>query len=181
MPLSTPPTKPYVGNGASPATRYWCASSVEPGAGTSAIIANQMYAQPVNLPGLVVDRIGLEVTVLGVGAARLGIYSNNPATGLPGDLLVDVGTVDTGSAAILEANFSTPFVLPEWCWIVAVFSVVSTVRIGAARNADKFGFSLTTGSLRGFVAAFTYGALPAAFPGSPAYISACPMILLRKS
>lgn len=62
---------------------------------------------PMPIPrSLTVDRIGVEVTSSATGSpvVRLGIYEDN--NGVPGDLILDAGTVDASTPAFREITIS---------------------------------------------------------------------------
>jgi predicted secreted protein len=83
---------------------YWSVAATR---GTAALLAGTLYAFPVFVPiQLTVDRIGVEVTTLAAGSTvTLGIYDDN-GVGLPGNLLIDAGTIDGGVVGAAEKTIS---------------------------------------------------------------------------
>src|SRR5690349_11575522 len=80
---------------------YYLSLALTPSVTTSTLAANNIYFQPIALSGTV-NRIGLEVTSGAAGLARFGLYTNNG--GVPGSLILDCGTVDVTSIALVEAT-----------------------------------------------------------------------------
>ncbi len=148
----------------------------------SAVTADILYLTPF-LVGVTATftRIGLEVTSLASGAARLGIY--NFTGGLPGPLVLDAGTINTGSAAVLEVTISQKLA-PGWYFLAVVFNATPSVRFGAAPTTFMpmagWGFNVAPGNLGEFInKTFTYAALPNPF-GTPTYTTgAGPLMHLR--
>ena len=126
-------------------------------------------------------RIGLEVTSSAVGAARLGIY--NFTDGLPGTLVLDGGTIDTGSNAVLEVTISQEL-FPGWYFLAIVFNATPSVRFAAAPTTFSamagWGFNGAPGNIGEFInKVFTYAALPNPF-GTPVYTTGSgPLIHMR--
>ena len=177
MPLSGGTPKPYVGS--NPAiTRYWPSALIQITSATGAVTAGRLYTQPFNLPGLTIDRLVVETTA-GSLNAKIGIYSND--NGLPGTLLVDGGIIDVSGIGTVEATIS-PFIMPEWCWVGAIFEGTPTTRTGVANQA-QMGTGGTGSSVRGLIYTSSYaGGLPAApTQASQAFISTCPAFYVRKS
>lgn len=93
----------------------------------SAMTANRLYFHPFNLPGYIVNRALLEVTVGAAGFARFGLYANEG--GRPTTLMLDCGEVITDNVATVEAAFADTE-LPDWCWLGAHLSAGPTLRSG---------------------------------------------------
>jgi hypothetical protein len=148
-------------------SRYHYPLPYTPGS-TAAFIANFLNATPfvVAFP-ITITRIGLEVTTLGAGLARLGIY--NPGANLyPGSLLSDCGTIDvstTGAKEVTGLNIaiSTPGVY----WLALVSNIGFTMK-GYAVSVGYCPLGSpapTPGNLTGeWGKAFSYAALPTPFP-----------------
>lgn len=148
-----------------------------------------LYLFPYYLPpGTAVDRIALEVTTLGTGVVRQGIYANDPATGLPvvSAPLYDFGTVDVTSAAIKETTISAT--LSGWHWYGHVWQVSNvtapTLRImtqsfgipsafnlassaATSMSAGRYGYYAT--GVSGALGAITIGGVNQIFPPRLAY------------
>lgn len=139
--------------------------------GGAAVTDDVLYLTPF-LVGVTTTftRIGLEVTSLSAGAARLGIY--NFTDGLPGTLVLDAGTINTGSAAVLEVTISQEL-FPGWYFLAVVFNATPSVRFGPAPTTFAvmagWGFNGAPGNVGEFInKVFTYAALPTPF-GTPTY------------
>ncbi|MFG1898690.1 hypothetical protein ACGFIP_32250 [Micromonospora zamorensis] len=89
-----------------------------------------LYLHPMYLPDAVtVDRACVEVTTLGTGVLRHGVYANDPATGLPVAVgpLADFGTIDVSSAGVKESTLAPAVTLPAgWHWYGWVWQGSST-------------------------------------------------------
>jgi hypothetical protein len=83
-----------------------------------AIVLNRAYAIPF-WPGrsTTITGVAAEVTVLGVGNLRAGLYTASPATGAPNTLIADWGTVSTGLAGVKTWTVSQA-VRPVLYWLV---------------------------------------------------------------
>lgn len=177
--VDRPKAKPFVGTSTSIATRYWGPVTMEPSSTAAAVVAGRMYMAPFNLPGLTIDRIGINVTAGAAGNCRLGLYSNN--NGVAGDLILDAGLVDTTNIATVEATI-TAMVLPEWIWACALFEATPTCTHGAigGGSGSRIGAGAFTGAPRNVIATQAYGALPSTPPSQSFSSSGC-LIMLRKS
>lgn len=131
--------------------------------------ANYLYAVPFYLPGVpnVVTKIGIKVTTLGAGNARLGIYDDKGEAKLyPGNLLLDAGGIGTGSTGV--KGITVRHGLPRGLkWAVVVLSgtpvlaaIAGTAGIWCPLGRDEGGTNMYT-TLR---VAFSYAALPDLFP-----------------
>lgn len=178
MELFRPPPRSHPGIRTTPTT-YYMPLTVSGGAGTSAVAANTLYFLPFYLGAATVDRIGIEVTTLAAGNARLGLYRN--VAGLPTSLILDCGTVSTGANAIVEASFTALGVPDEPFWAAVVFDATPTCRNGTAVDSTFFGASAFSSAQRGLFGTFTYGVLPASAPAITGLSAAAPIVALRKS
>ena len=171
-------TPPHPGVRSTP-TSYYFPVTMTPASNQSAIPANRLYYMPFCLPQITVDRILIEVTTGLAGSARLGLYTN--LNGMPDQLIVDAGAVDTSAVGIIEASFS-PIALPGWCWVAVVLNAAATLRISASNNNGwLLGIANLASSAKGLEAAFTYGALPTTAPAPTVFSTGCPTVCLRKS
>jgi len=121
-----------------------------------------LYLYPMYLPEpTAIDRVAAEVTVLGTGVLRHGIYLNNPATGMPvlTGPLADFGTLDVTGTGIKETTLGTALVLPSgWhfygqCWQVTN-TTAPTMRVSS--TASGFG-PLNIGTSNVSMSAGRYG------------------------
>lgn len=161
-------------------TSYYCSEAVVQASTTGAVTADRIYYQPFNLPNDVVDRIGVNVTSGAAGAARVGLYTANSA-GMPGTLIVDAGTVDTTSIAMVEASFTATRLPPRRVWAAITFNATPTCTIGSASGSHVLGSSAPGTAYRGLIVSNAYGSLASTAVAPTAFVSQPPMILLRKS
>lgn len=90
------------------------------------------------------DRIQIEVTTAGTGSTvfRMGIWNNNPATGHPGTLVADYGTIDGTAAPAIQPITISPAqsLAAGWYWLgVAAQDVTgSPVLRGLIHGIDGF-------------------------------------------
>jgi hypothetical protein len=178
MPMSGGKTTPYVGTSVAISPRYWIPCSIQLTSGTSVVSPDRLYAQPLNLPGLTIDRLGIEVTAGAAGLCRIGLYTND--NGVPGALIADGGAIDTTSVAIVEANIQS-LVLPEWCWVAAVYNAAPTCRAGLGIQSP-IGTSSPGSQPRGLISTGVqaFGTLPLSAP-SMSFVSTMGLMFVRKS
>lgn len=138
------------------------------------VTANRLYGLPFIVgESETFTRIGVEVTTLSAGNGRLGIY--NMVDGVPTDLVLDAGEIDTGSTGNKEVTISLALTAGIYC-VACVFDATPNVRrhqngsnqiarhiLGAATPA-----TVASNQEIAFYAAHTYGALPDPF-GSITY------------
>jgi hypothetical protein len=89
-----------------------------------------LYLWPMYLPdATTVDRACLEITTVGTGAVRHGVYANDPDTGMPlaTGPIADFGTVDPTVTGVKESTLSPTVVLPAgWHWYGLVWQTTNT-------------------------------------------------------
>lgn len=114
------------------------------------------------------DRIGMEVTAfLATSVVRLGVYADN-GKGVPGDLILDAGTVDAGSVNGAKEITISQWLQPGLYWLAAANQVAaSTVRIVSGALNPVAGASLATATgataPNGYYQSGVTGAFPATF------------------
>lgn len=178
MPINYAAIPPHPGIRSSP-TSYYLPATKTAGTGTGALTGDRIYYLPFLLPGVTVDRIGIETTT-GAGNARLGIYTN--VGGLPANLLVDGGQLDISSNAVLESTITALTLPDDWVWVCAAVSSTPTVRTATAAGSGIIGTSSPSSSSTGLIANHTFGALTASAPvASLALLAGVPCLWLRKS
>src|ERR1700676_3660084 len=99
-----PPAAP-IGSG-----QYFFTSSPDANSASAALGNGTFRARRFFLPwGILVDRIGGEITVIGdVGSTlRIGIYGDTAAALDPTKLVLDVGTIDGHSATVQEVTLGS--------------------------------------------------------------------------
>jgi len=85
---------------------------------------------PVYFPEAVaVDRVAVEVTTLGTGVVRLGLYAHDNATGRPGSLLFDWGTASVTSTGVKEVTISST-IPAGWAWLACAWQTTNTTAFG---------------------------------------------------
>ncbi|MEV4772537.1 hypothetical protein [Micromonospora humida] len=135
-----------------------------------------------------VDRACVEVTRVGTGVLRHGVYAHDPATGRPALLgpVADFGTVAVTTVGVKESVLGAPVLLPAgWHWYGQVWQVsgvtAPTVRAGgggcatvlnlgstaAAMTGDRFGYEAT--AVTGALGAITIGGVHQFPPPQVAY------------
>jgi len=181
MPLSGAGSLPYVGGDQGFTPRYWFPATSIPSGTTGVVVAGRQHWLPLLAPGLLVDRIGINVTVGAAGGCRLGLYAND--RGKPGKLIVDAGAVDTSAAALVEATFAALRLPNDWVWLSSIFEGAPTVSVGTGANPQVLGATSFTGVAKGLNAVQAYGAMPANAAAAPtvATASTTPLIGVRKS
>jgi hypothetical protein len=144
----------------------------------AALTANRLYAMPLLVPkAITLDQIGVYVSTLLAGAARLGIYSDNGNV-YPGSLVLDAGTIDTGATGAKKIAINQALSTPGLYWMTLVANAAPSIYcIPVAGVINILGHSNALGTAQncGLYAAFTYAALPASFPASPTLITAAPI------
>lgn len=78
-----------------------------------------LYMWPMELrEATLVDRVTIEVTTLGTGVLRHGVYPNDPTTGMPlGAPMASFGTVDVTTIGIKDTTLAPAVLLPAgWHW-----------------------------------------------------------------
>jgi len=153
--------------------------------------ANTLYAYPyIETRGGVLSAIGIGSQTAGSANFRLGIYQATSATNLyPNNLVIDAGVVQPNDNFLF---FSVPLSLrlsPNTLyWFVLVFDAAGGTTIP---SFDHSGYNLllgdsatdfigTGGFPNGLSVAFTYGSLPATFPGSAAIFTSAGHIIAAR-
>ena len=162
--------------------QYYHSDMVNAGSGTASTLAGRMYFQRLWFPGQTIDRMAIEVTTGDAGNARLGLYLDN-GSGIPGALLLDAGTVDTTSIALVEASFTAINLPATMVWTAALFEAAPECRCGTATNTGRNGVSSLSAGIRGWIATQSYGALPSTAPAfnDAAGATNIPLIAIKKS
>lgn len=132
----------------------------------AALTANTLYASPLWVPraGMAVDRIGINVTVAGTAGklARLMVYYAT-ADALPGDLLLDAGTVAVDTTGAKEITIA--LTLPQGLLFTAVVSDGAPTITTFANPAFSYGGASLSGTNARLSPnrAFTFAAAPDPF------------------
>jgi hypothetical protein len=138
-----------------------------PGATAAAITINQWSLFPMYLPGLTITKVCCELTVAGVGNARIAIWDSD-ALVMPSNLLVDSGDFSVNVATGILENTVAAFTFPDRpVWIGINANVAATFRTGTINSM----LLMTSGTdfqgvRRGVARALAYGAPPNPF-GTP--------------
>ena len=147
----------------------------------SALVAGRLYAMPFPVPrGITLDRIGVYVSTLSTGLARLGIYADAGGASLchPGSLVLDAGTIDVTATGVKSITISQALSQNSLYWLVILCQATPAIYcIPVAAVIAVLGHSNALGTAQnaGLYAAQTYGALPATFPTTPTLITAAPI------
>lgn len=146
---------------------------------TGALTANRLYATPFICPtAITIDRIGLNVTTLLAGKARVGIYTDSAM--YPSGLVsgTDAAELDTGTAGVKSNTISVGLSANTLYWLAICTNAGVTVRCFAvASMLPILGLSnaLGTAQYLGMYASYTYAALPANYPATPTMITSTPI------
>ncbi len=146
--------------------------SYTPSTKTIVVTANRLYAAPLYVgEPFAYDRLAILVSSAVAGNARLGVYDTAKGDDLfPGSLLLDAGTVTTGTVGprYLDISGDTPSLGRGLKWLAIVFDAAPTM-LGIQDEAawGILGKATVGASFNvGWWSAFTYGALPFTFPTS---------------
>jgi hypothetical protein len=145
---------------------------------TGAPSANVLRAIPfIVSKETTLDRIAMNVSNSKAGSARLGIYEDNGNL-YPSALLLDAGTVDTGSTGSKVLNINQTLTANKLYWLVVVGNNNPTVRcLNPAYMIAVLGVpnTLATNPGLGYSVAYGDAALPNNFPNGAAVINAAPI------
>lgn len=148
---------------------------------TLLVVLNQLYAVPF-IPGRAcnLDQMAVNVSVLGLGTMRAGLYKGDPSTGLPTTLLGDFGTQPTTGTGIKAwTGLNTALPLALYYFVVVQQGAIATFSCLTGENpivAD--GSASFTADRQAYVQTPVSGVLPGAF-GTPSGTAAAPQISLR--
>jgi hypothetical protein len=94
-------------------------------------VGNRAYALPL-YPGqkCTLTAVAAEVTLLGVGNLRAGVYTSTSGN-VPGTLLADFGTVSTGAAGVKQWTGLSQLLRPVLYWLVIAQQGVISVGLRA--------------------------------------------------
>ena len=143
---------------------------------------------PIWLPAATYDRIGVYVPTGGTATLRLGLYTADATTGLPGTKVFDAGTISAASTGLIEATISQTL-STGWYWAAVVTdaytSTFELMGFGDSSAPTLFGsVSQTSGGARQRVAlcssAWTTGGLTTS-PPTLEWASAGVKVVLRRS
>lgn len=131
---------------------------------------NILYMWPMYLTQAVtVDRACIEVTAVGTGVIRHGVYANNPATGCPTPTgpLADFGTVDATTTGVKESILSPAVQLPAgWHWYGLVWQGVNTTAPTVRTMTTGSGFGpLNIGTAASLMSGNRLGYFSSPVPG----------------
>lgn len=171
-------------SGSYAAGRYYGGGSISLSVTTTlALAANTLYAIPFEVKdNFRATLIGVFISTAVAGNARLGVYRFQK--GAPTDLILDVGTISTGSTGTVETsiNGGNGLTLTTGMYALAIVSnATPTIYASGASvlNVNSIGVGLPGTADVQMSRGFTYGALPSTF-GTPTYSAALlPNIWLR--
>lgn len=147
---------------------------------TAALVADRLFATPFLAPlGMVLDRIAVNITAVSVGAARLGIYQDDPTKKVyPGKLVLDAGEIGTNVGGVNVININQPLAARTLNWLVLVTNATPTIRGHSTTkliNIIGQDNTLSLQTANGFYVAFPYAPLPLTFPAGPTLITIPPI------
>lgn len=164
----------FTGGRTSPTT-YWPPNTILPSGSTGAMTANRLYYLPAIYPGLTIDRMQFSVVTTAAGQMRIGIYANN--SGIPGNLIVDIGTASVSSTGVFDLSFSAQTLPNDFVWFTAHFDATPGMLIGSQMLVAAGASTIST-STRGLIATTTYGAFSAVANLTSLTFTSSPMPLL---
>jgi len=153
--------------------RFYTPSTNALAIGSLGNLANSIRYSPVIIErDITITQLGISVvTIAGVGnTARVGIYTNNPATNQPSSRLVDSGTIALDGATGQRIVTGLSVTLTKGLYWFAYFSNASTGTIASIANLNLPDVLGTTGTLNnglitGYNQSLTYTSLPATASG----------------
>lgn len=160
--------------------RYYTGEYV-PSTSSFTVAADRMYFIPFEVRSRETwTRIGVEVTTLSSGDARLGIFECDMSTGEPGDLVLDAGTVSTSTTGIKEITISQSLDVGFY-FLAVVFDATPGMRRGNTSKLWWIGAASPSVVGASTYKAFTFGTLPSSAAGSIIYTAGfgVPIIWLR--
>ena len=146
------------------------------------VTANRIFAAPFLVTTTQsFDRIAISVGTSATGYARLGVYADNGAV-YPGNLIVGSYDVGTGTAGVKEAMVLFTLI-PGIYWLTCLFSATPSTlsTTGTGYPIDIGNAVVTNRAARGYLATFTYAALPAVYPaGAPRLTMGHTVVFVRR-
>jgi hypothetical protein len=126
----------------------------------------------------VLDKVGIQVTTLLAGSARVGVYDTRTAIDIyPNTLVFDSGILDTGTAGVKTATTVQSLIPGNVYWMVHTCNSAATLQCLNLANVSSF--LGTNGNLNvlhcGISVARTFAALPTTFPAAGVAITAVPI------
>ncbi len=80
---------------------------------------------PYYFDGGAIDRVAVEITTIGTGAVRVGLFDHDDATGRPKTKLFDWGTVSVAALGVQEITVAST--IPRgWAWVGLCWQTTST-------------------------------------------------------
>jgi hypothetical protein len=153
--------------------RFYTPSTNALAIGSLPNVANSIRYSPVIIErDITITQLGISVvTIAGVGnTARVGIYTNNPATNQPLTRLVDSGTIALDGATGQRIVTGLSVTLTKGLYWLAYFSNATTGTVASIANLNLPDVIGTTGTLQnglitGYTQSLTYTNLPATASG----------------
>ena len=147
-------------------------------------------ASLVRLAAGTYDRVAVSVQSVGAATIRLGLWAADPTTGMPGDLVLDAGTISVaGSAGLREITINQTLSGWYWCSVScdAYTSAFTMWGIGDTASSPIFGMPVATSDIRLksrnalTSESFGSGGLPSTFPTQDAPQASGPKLIFRRS
>jgi hypothetical protein len=143
--------------------------------------SNTLYIVPLPIMSSgTVTRIGISVTTAAAGNARLGLYEES-GNGQAGTLLLDAGTVSTGTTGDKEITISQAL-SPGLYWCALVLDATPSLTFyGVTDIFPLFPYSAGLARVGSMRRTFTYAALPSdeSAASYTANSLACPVVYVR--
>jgi len=134
---------------------------------------NYLITTAFYLPeSVTVDRVAINISVLGTGDIRLGLYAHDNATGKPGSRIADWGLVATTSTGVKEVTISQTL-NKGWYWFAYVWQTSNTTAftmtstpmntLNIPNNIGTSSAALTSSRGTSYYTTSVSGALPSTF------------------
>lgn len=147
-------------------------------------------ASLVRLAAGTYDRVAVSVQSVGAATIRLGLWAADPTTGMPGDLVLDAGTISVaGSAGLREITINQTLSGWYWCSVScdAYTSAFTMWGIVDTASSPIFGMPVATSDIRLKARnaltseSFGSGGLPSTFPTQGEPQASGPKLIFRRS
>jgi hypothetical protein len=136
---------------------------------TNVFVADTLIYTPIFVPKRIsIDRLGLRVAADVAGSSsRMGIYHNS-SEGLPGNLLLDVGAINTSTTGFRESSINLNLNI-GWYWLAANCNAPPNIAISATfyGSSHFLGLSAPPSVGNSFTyqqPSVSYGAMPSTAP-----------------
>ena len=152
--------------GENPVGNYIVGQLSGDGSADTSDLADRLQASACFIPrSLRLDRMGVQIqTAQASGSVRFGIYGSL-ASGQPGSLILDAGTIDASTTGFKEITIDLPLSGPRMYWTAAVWNDTGLLIRGRSNNSTSTGFSAGGNTSPNHIVkkTHTFGVLPDPF------------------